>query len=343
MKSSSSFKKSIPYIVVIGVLALLFISITNTTSLTSPTATNTAVTGQAFMQSYSMTPAAVLLDVRTPAEFNTGHIAGASNIDFENQSFASEIKKLDPTKTYFVYCRSGNRSGQAVTSMKTQGFSSLVDLKGGVAGNKSSITLVTGTSSSSYSVDPSDMIQAESFVVGAITSSVTEKEKLALIQMREEEKLARDVYTTLGAIYNVPTFANIARSEQTHTDAIKALLVKYNIPDPVTNNAVGVFSSKDMQKLYDTLVAQGKKSLTDALVVGATVEDLDIYDIDKFMKETTKTDILSVYANLQKGSRNHLRAFVSNIQSQGGTYTPVYITQDAYTAIITSPQERGRI
>jgi hypothetical protein len=291
-----------------------------------------------------MTPGAVLLDVRTPAEFNAGHIAGASNIDFENQLFAEEIKKLDPTKTYFVYCRSGNRSGLAVSLMKTQGFTHLVDLKGGVVGNKSSVTLVTDTSSSSsYSVDPSDMIQAESFVSGVITSSVTEKEKLALIQMREEEKLARDVYTTLGAIYNVPTFANIARSEQTHTDAIKALLVKYNIPDPVTNNAVGVFSSKDMQKLYDTLVAQGKKSLTEALIVGATVEDLDIYDLDVFMKETTKTDILSVYANLQKGSRNHMRAFVSNIQSQGGTYTPVYITQDAYTTIITSPQERGRI
>jgi rhodanese-related sulfurtransferase len=101
-----------------------------------PTSSIKKVSGQAFMQSFSITPGAVLLDVRTPAEFTAGHIAGASNIDFENQSFISEIKKLDLSKTYFVYCRSGNRSGQAVNLMKENGIKNIIDLQGGITGNK---------------------------------------------------------------------------------------------------------------------------------------------------------------------------------------------------------------
>jgi rhodanese-related sulfurtransferase len=309
------------------------------------TSSKTKLTGQAFMETYTKTPGAVLVDVRTPTEYAAGHIQGAINIDFENPSFTSEIKKLDTSKKYFVYCRSGNRSGQSVASMKANGIASVYDLQGGVSGNAGVITLTTQVSSSSdeYVIDPSDMLAGSAFVQEKQESLLTDKEKAGLIQMREEEKLARDVYTTLGAIYGVATFSNIAGSEQTHTDAVKALLVQYTIADPVSADTVGVFQSKKIQQLYDTLVMQGKKSLTDALIVGATIEDLDIYDLDVFKKETSRQDILSVYNNLQKGSRNHMRAFVRSIQSQGGTYTPQYITKDAYTTIITSPQERGRI
>ncbi|MFZ2832269.1 MAG: DUF2202 domain-containing protein, partial [Minisyncoccia bacterium] len=98
-----------------------------------------------------------------------------------------------------------------------------------------------------------------------------------------------------------------------------------------------------MQKLYDELVAKGTKSTIDALIVGATIEDLDIFDLDTLKKETTKQDILVTYNNLQKGSRNHMRAFTRNINAKGGTYTAQYITGDAYQLIIASPQERGRI
>ena len=73
-----------------------------------------------------------LVDVRTPAEFTSGHIAGATNIDFESGTFASDIQKLDKTKTYAVYCRSGNRSGQATALMAKDGFTSVYNLSGGV-------------------------------------------------------------------------------------------------------------------------------------------------------------------------------------------------------------------
>ncbi len=161
--------------------------------------------------------------------------------------------------------------------------------------------------------------------------------------MREEEKLARDVYTTLGDIWGVKIFSNIASSEETHTNAVKTLLIKYNIQDPVTDDRVGYFTSKTMQGLYDNLVAQGRKSLSDALVVGATVEDLDIKDLQDLIKETSNQDIISVYENLQRGSRNHMRAFVKNMkQTDGGTYTPQYISQSEYMSIINSSQERGQ-
>jgi rhodanese-related sulfurtransferase len=78
------------------------------------------------------TAGVVTLDVRTPAEFMEGHIDGAINIDFESGNFENEIAALDPNATYAVYCRSGNRSGQAVKVMSGAGFSNLYNLDGGV-------------------------------------------------------------------------------------------------------------------------------------------------------------------------------------------------------------------
>lgn len=77
-------------------------------------------------------PGVVLLDVRTPMEFVEGHIEGATNIDFQSGSFESQIESLDKSATYAVYCRSGNRSGQAVKVMHDAGFHDVFHLDGGV-------------------------------------------------------------------------------------------------------------------------------------------------------------------------------------------------------------------
>ena len=74
----------------------------------------------------------ITLDVRTPGEFNEGHIEGALLVDFESGNFENEIAALDKTKTYAVYCRSGSRSGQAVKVMSDAGFTSVYNLNGGV-------------------------------------------------------------------------------------------------------------------------------------------------------------------------------------------------------------------
>ena len=161
-----------------------------------------------------------------------------------------------------------------------------------------------------------------------------------LLWMREEEKLARDVYTALSEMWDLPIFANIADSEQTHTDAVGGLLDSYGIADPMADDVQGVFVDPTIRTLYDDLVEQGSKSLVDALVVGATIEDMDIVDLQ--LRRSGIEAIDDVYANLEKGSRNHLRAFIRTLERQGGEYVPAYLSVAEYGAIISSPTERGR-
>ena len=159
--------------------------------------------------------------------------------------------------------------------------------------------------------------------------------------MREEEKLARDVYITLYNKWGVNIFTNISNSEQTHMDAILMLLNKYSLPDPVAFNAVGVFSNTALQNLYNLLVVQGNTSVLEAYKVGATIEDLDIFDLTNALINIDNQDIRLVYDMLTKGSRNHMRSFYKNILNVGGTYIPQYITQAEFDAIINSAMETG--
>jgi len=69
----------------------------------------------------------VIIDVRTPGEFAGGHLDGALNIDVQSPDFAAQVSQLDPTKDYFIYCRSGNRSGQAISQMSNMGFTSMTN------------------------------------------------------------------------------------------------------------------------------------------------------------------------------------------------------------------------
>ncbi len=165
-----------------------------------------------------------------------------------------------------------------------------------------------------------------------------------LVFMREEEKLARDVYLTLYENWGKRVFINISGSEQTHTDAIRYLLVKYEIPDPVEVDSLGVFKNEILQDLFNTLIEQGSVSLVEALKVGALIEEIDILDIQKELDEhVDNEDITMVYNNLLKGSRNHLRAFVKNLSRQGIEYVPVKLTEQQYLQILTNAWERGRL
>jgi len=98
-----------------------------------PTSASGLLNSSDFISKYKSTPGAVLVDVRTPAEFNISHIEGAINIDYENANFISEVQKLDTSKTYFVYCRSGNRSSKSVVIMKDNGIKNIYDLQGGIS------------------------------------------------------------------------------------------------------------------------------------------------------------------------------------------------------------------
>lgn len=171
---------------------------------------------------------------------------------------------------------------------------------------------------------------------------LTETEIEGLTYMREEEKLARDVYLTLYDQWNLPIFNNIAKAEQMHTDAVKNLLVTYSITDPVTNDEIGVFTNPDLQSLYDQLVEQGSQSVEEALKVGLAIEEIDILDLKEYLAETDDPNIQQVYQNLMMGSGNHLRAFVGNYQRQtGDTYAPQYLSPEDYQSILNAGNNQG--
>lgn len=164
------------------------------------------------------------------------------------------------------------------------------------------------------------------------SGELTASEKEGLLFMAEEEKLAGDVYKTLNEKWNIRVFDNIGRAERTHEAAVKTLLERYSLPDPT--KGAGEFSNEKLQALYDDLVSRGSSSQEDALRVGAAIEEIDILDLEERMAQTDREDILLVYDNLKKGSENHLRAFVNNLQRQGNEYRPEYLSQEEYDRII---------
>lgn len=173
-------------------------------------------------------------------------------------------------------------------------------------------------------------------------SGLTDAEVEGLLYMREEEKLAHDVYVTLYQVWGTPVFQNIANSELTHTDAVKNLLDIYGLEDPAVSTPVGVFVNPDLQSLYDQLVALGSQSQADALKVGAAIEEIDILDLQANLATLTAADIRQVYENLLFGSENHLRAFTSVLAQQTGeTYVPQYMDQAAYDTIVAESIQSG--
>lgn len=175
------------------------------------------------------------------------------------------------------------------------------------------------------------------------SSTVSEQTEADLTFMREEEKLARDVYLTLGEQWQLAVFDNIAESEQRHMDSVENLLDKYEIEDPVLDEStLGDFTNPDLQSLYEDLLEDGAKSATDALMVGALIEEVDINDLLNALDTETATDVRKVYENLLRGSRNHLRAFVGKLENEGIVYEAQVLSQDEVDDIIDSPTERGR-
>lgn len=160
-----------------------------------------------------------------------------------------------------------------------------------------------------------------------------------LVLMREEEKLARDVYASLYDIWNLPIFRNIGESEQQHMDALGILFEKYELTDPVAEDVPGKFVSPELTDLYVSLIESGKNSLVDALMVGATIEDLDIADLQKQLLSADNDDIRIVYQNLMKGSRNHLRSFVRFLSSEDKPYEAQYISDEYLQKILSLNRE----
>jgi hypothetical protein len=157
--------------------------------------------------------------------------------------------------------------------------------------------------------------------------------------MREEEKLARDVYLVLDDEWGVQVFFNIASSEQTHTDAVARMIERLELEDPVVDDTIGVFVNLQLDALYDQMVTEGLQSSVDALHVGATIEEVDMIDIQAAVERADDPEIIALYESLLCGSRNHLRAFTSNLENAGHPYVAQFLDPTEVEAIISSPRE----
>lgn len=180
-------------------------------------------------------------------------------------------------------------------------------------------------------------IDSQNRKTGINLPQITNNEKNNLVYMYEEEKLARDTYTYLYQKWQILEFNSIQKSEQSHMNAVENILIKYNISYPKLD--IGQFQNQELQNLYNLLISKGNISNIEALKVGATIEDVDIYDLQNQSSVTTNTLILKVYSNLMCGSRNHLRAFSKALKLQDTVYTPQYISLEEYNSIVSNPNE----
>jgi hypothetical protein len=173
--------------------------------------------------------------------------------------------------------------------------------------------------------------------------SLSENEKAGILLMREEEKMARDVYQALNEKWDQMPFAHISESEIRHMAEMKLLIDKYKLQDPVEKTADkrGEYENQLLKSLYAELTASGKTSLEAAFRAGAKVEEVDIRDLKEAMARTSNEEIKSTYTYLVRASENHLRAFVRNLKSLGINYAPVVMGKAEFDAIIDSEHGKG--
>lgn len=164
---------------------------------------------------------------------------------------------------------------------------------------------------------------------------LNEAEIEGLLFMREEEKLAFDLYTAFYEQHGDALFGRIARSENNHMQALKRMLVGHNIDDPASENA-GEFINVKLTTLYTDWLAKGKAEVAEALEIGATIEEVDILDLLKELENIENEELIKVYNNLLNGSESHLRAFVKALETAGFNYKPQFLQEKMFEEIINT-------
>ncbi|WP_346236218.1 thioredoxin domain-containing protein [Niabella insulamsoli] len=149
----------------------------------------------AFRNELMKTPDAVLLDVRTPGEFEQGHLPDAINYDWNGKDFQARVEQLDPSKPMFVYCLSGGRSAEAAKSLRAKGFKNVYELKGGIMkwrGLQLPETKASADSAGAFSKSTFDaMLEANTLVLVdfyAPWCQPCKKMELYLKEIKEEQK-----------------------------------------------------------------------------------------------------------------------------------------------------------
>lgn len=187
------------------------------------------------------------------------------------------------------------------------------------------ITVVLLSSHQAFAQINEPQMQAGNCPVINSTLQPNADEIASLNLMREEEKLAYDVYQYLAELWQVAIFSNIAQSEAKHMQQVQCLLDAYQLPNPTIEQA-GVFNNISLQRLYDDLIVRGEGSLIEAFKVGALIEETDIADLNDALSIVQIAEIKLVYENLKQGSENHLNSFIRQLTQQGETYISESLT-----------------
>lgn len=171
----------------------------------------------------------------------------------------------------------------------------------------------------------------------ASTSPLARAEADTLRSMREEEKLARDLYAAFEP--SGFEFARIQGMERHHFAMIGMLLERYQLPDPAASQPAGVFTDPALQAQYAELHERGTKSRADAYAVATEIEDQSLHDLQAAIEGTTHDDIRHAYAMLAQMTRNHLRVFYTGLAAEGGAYSPKYLDRPAFDRVVAAPME----
>ena len=157
----------------------------------------------------------------------------------------------------------------------------------------------------------------------SVLGALSPREKDGLIFIWEEEKAARDIYSSLYEKNNLTIFLDLVRSEESHMDQAKAVIDKYSLVLP--EDVPGVFENQTLQDIHDRLLAKGLESDEEALKVAAEFEEISIVDLEAELAVAENEDVRTMYQGLLAGSRKHLRSYVADLKEQGIEYQPRHL------------------
>lgn len=184
------------------------------------------------------------------------------------------------------------------------------------------------------------LLALSGFIPANSTNNLSDEEEAGTRYMREEEKMAHDVYVFLLEKWDLPAFDHISNAETRHFSAMGFLVENFGIDDPAQAET-GKFQNAKIAQLDNSMTEQGSKSLIDALKAGAYIEEVDIADLRQYIDQTDNEQIKGVYQNLLWASGNHIRAFTRQLAGRGENYTPVVLDADVYAEIIGATPQRG--
>ncbi|MCU0638206.1 MAG: DUF2202 domain-containing protein [Methanothrix sp.] len=167
----------------------------------------------------------------------------------------------------------------------------------------------------------------------AEASALSARERDGVLFIWEEEKAARDLYTSLYEANNLSIFQNLMRSEQSHMDQAKGVMDRYSLSVP-GDDEPGVFENQTLQTVHDDLLREGLGSDEDALLVAAEFEEISIIDLEAELAFAENEDVRVVYQGLLAGSLKHLRSYVADLKSRGIMYSPRHIEEARYRDIV---------